>query len=186
MRGRAQRSALLGSVLCRSSISAKRKVIRCLSFSTGSSKAKRPTSRTSSAALRLGQGWRSDESRSGGVHGYLQRSENLVVVDTACSGAMAAKVVAHELGHFFDPWLAENPDAYAAHRGDCEAVAESVAFVVCAAYGIDAGPSAIAYVASWTDGDASKVRDLAERIDAASASILGRGKSIEVAEEMAA
>jgi antirestriction protein ArdC len=126
------------------------------------------------------------ESLSGGVHGYLRRSENLIVVDTACSGAMAAKVVAHELGHFCDPWLTENPDAYAAHRGDCEAVAESVAYVVCAAYGIDAGSSAVGYVASWTDGDAAKVRDLAERIDSAAAAILGRGKSTDVAEEVAA
>lgn len=126
------------------------------------------------------------EPLTGGVHGYLRRSENLIVVDTACSGAMAAKVVAHELGHFCDPWLTENPDAYAAHRGDCEAVAESVAFVICAAYGIDAGPSAVGYVASWTDGDAARVRDLAERIDAAVAAIRGRGKSIETAEEVAA
>ncbi len=126
------------------------------------------------------------ESLSDGMRGYLRRSEKLIVVDSGCSGAMAAKVVAHELGHFFDPFLAEHPDAYAAHRGDCEAVAESVAYVICAAYGIDAGPSAVAYVASWTDGDAEKVRGLAERIDAASASILGRGKPSDVAEEVAA
>jgi antirestriction protein ArdC len=126
------------------------------------------------------------EQLSGGTHGYLRRSENLIVVDTECSGAMAAKVVAHELGHFFDPWLAEHPEQYAAHRGDCESVAESVAYVICAAYGIDAGPSAVGYVASWIDGDVAKVPDLAERIDAAAAAILGRGKSTEVAEEVAA
>src|SRR5205814_9966746 len=73
------------------------------------------------------------EPLSGGVHGYLRRSENLIVVDSECSGAMAAKVVAHELGHYFDPWLAAHPEQYAAHRGDCEAVAESVSFVVCCA-----------------------------------------------------
>ncbi len=126
------------------------------------------------------------EPLSGGVHGYLRRTENLVVVDSRCSGAMSAKVVAHELGHAFDPWLRENPDAYAAHRGDCEAVAESVAYVVCAAYGIDAGPSAVGYVASWTVGDAAKVRELAERIDTAVAAILGRDKPNEVADEVAA
>jgi antirestriction protein ArdC len=126
------------------------------------------------------------EPLSGGVHGYLRRSENLIVVDSACSGAMAAKVAVHELGHLSDPWLTEHPEQYAAHRGDCEAVAESVAYVVCAAYGIDAGPSAVGYVASWTDGDAAKVRDLAERIDAAVAAILGRGTSTEVAGEVAA
>jgi antirestriction protein ArdC len=67
------------------------------------------------------------ESLADGMHGYLRRSERLIVVDTECSPAMAAKVVAHELGHYFDPWLADHADAYAAHRGDCEAVAESVA-----------------------------------------------------------
>ena len=112
------------------------------------------------------------EQLSGGVHGYLRRSEGLIVVETACSGAMAAKVVAHELGHFFDPFLTEHPEAYAAHRGDCEAVAESVAFVVCSAYQVDAGPSAVGYCAAWLDKNASRVRDLAERIDHAARCIL--------------
>ena len=126
------------------------------------------------------------EPLSGGVHGYLRRSENLIVIDTEQSGAMAAKVVAHELGHAFDPWLIEHPDQYGAHRGDCEAVAESVAFVVCSAFGIDAGPSAVGYVASWTDGDADRVRDLAERIDLSVAAVLGRRSAASVVREEAA
>ena len=113
------------------------------------------------------------EALPGEMHGYLKRSERLIVVDSECSGAMAAKVVAHELGHFYDPWLTEHPDAYGAHRGDCEAVAESVAYVVAARYGLDAGPSAVGYVAGWTEGDAQRVRDLAERIDAATRAIFG-------------
>jgi antirestriction protein ArdC len=113
------------------------------------------------------------EALSGDMHGYLKRSEKLIVVDSECSGAMAAKVVAHELGHYFDPWLTANPTAYGAHRGDCEAVAESVAYVVAARYGLDAGPSAVAYVAGWTEGDANRVRELAERIDAATRAIFG-------------
>jgi hypothetical protein len=119
------------------------------------------------------------ESLPGDMHGYLKRSERLIVVDSACSGAMAAKVVAHELGHYFDPWLSENPEAYGAHRGDCEAVAESVAFVVAARYGLDAGPSAVGYVAGWTEGDAQRVRDLAERIDAATLAIFGEKASTD-------
>ena len=121
------------------------------------------------------------EPLADGMHGYLRRSEQLIVVDSGCSEAMAAKVVAHELGHYFDPFLCEHPDAYTAHRGDCEGVAESVAYVVAAHYGLDAGPSAVAYVASWTEGDASRVRELAERIDAAAAAILGRGRSEQAA-----
>jgi antirestriction protein ArdC len=108
-----------------------------------------------------------------GVHGYLSRAERSIVVDCEQSGAMAAKVVAHELGHYFDPWLAEHPEQYGAHRGDCEAVAESVAFVVAASFGLDAGPAAVGYVAAWLEGDAGRVRDLAERIDAGVAAILG-------------
>jgi antirestriction protein ArdC len=117
------------------------------------------------------------EALPDGKHGYLKRSERLIVVDTNCSGAMAAKVVAHELGHYFDPVLAKSPELYRAHRGDCEAVAESVAYVVAARFGLDAGPSAVGYVASWIDGDAHRVRDLAERIDQASLAILGGEQS---------
>ncbi len=109
-----------------------------------------------------------------GAHGYLRRSESLIVVDPAQSLAMRAKVLAHELGHYFDPTLAEAPELYAAHRGDCEAVAESVAYVIAAGFGMDAGASAIGYVTAWTEGNADRVRDLAERIDAAAMAILGR------------
>jgi antirestriction protein ArdC len=109
-----------------------------------------------------------------GAHGYLRRSESLIVIDPDQEPAMRAKVLAHELGHYFDPILAESPELYAAHRGDCEAVAESVAYIVAARFGLDAGPSAVGYVCSWTDGNAERVRELAERIDTAAGAILGR------------
>jgi hypothetical protein len=109
-----------------------------------------------------------------GAHGYLRRSESLIVVDPDQSPAMRAKVLAHELGHHYDPTLAESPELYAAHRGDCEAVAESVAYVIAAHFGMDAGRAAVGYVAAWTEGHAGRVRDLAERIDTAAAAILGR------------
>jgi len=117
------------------------------------------------------------ERLTGGIHGYLCRAERSIVVDAGQSGAMAAKVVAHELGHYFDPWLTQHPQHYGAHRGDCEAVAESVAFVVAASFGLDAGPAAVGYVAAWVDGDAARVRDLAERIDASVAAILGTSRT---------
>jgi antirestriction protein ArdC len=109
-----------------------------------------------------------------GAHGYLRRSESLIVIAPDQSSAMRAKVLAHELGHYFDPILAESPELYAAHRGDCEAVAESVAYVVAARFGLDAGPSAVGYASPWTDGNAERVRELAERIDTAAATIFGR------------
>lgn len=114
-----------------------------------------------------------------GAHGYLRRSDSLIVIDAEQSPAMRAKVLAHELGHFFDPMLTDAPDLYREHRGDCEAVAESVAYVVAHAFGYDAGPSAIGYVTAWTEGDAQRVTDLAERIDTAVAAIVGRGKEVK-------
>jgi antirestriction protein ArdC len=109
-----------------------------------------------------------------GAHGYLRRSASLIVIDPDQSPAMRAKVLAHELGHYFDPVLASDPQLYGGHRGDCEAVAEAVAYVVAARFGLDAGPAAVGYVAGWTDGNAQRVRDLVERIDASAAAILGR------------
>lgn len=109
-----------------------------------------------------------------GAHGYLRRGESLIVIDPNQTPAMRAKVLAHELGHYFGPTLAASPDLYGAHRGDCEAVAESVAYVVAARFGLDAGPSAVGYVTAWIDGNADRVHDLAERIDAAATAILGR------------
>jgi antirestriction protein ArdC len=123
-----------------------------------------------SAGLRVEYQRAEEES----AHGYLRRSESLIVIDPNQSPAMRAKVLAHELGHYFDPTLAEAPELYGAHRGDCEAVAESVAYVIAARFGLDAGPAAIGYVAAWTNGDAARVRELAERIDAAAAAIWGR------------
>lgn len=111
---------------------------------------------------------------SPGASGELERATKTIRVSPDLSGAMAAKVVAHELGHYFDPWLAEHPHLYAQHRGDAEAVAESCAYVVCAAYGIDAGPSAVGYVTSWTLGNGERVRDLAERIDHAARLVLAQ------------
>jgi antirestriction protein ArdC len=108
-----------------------------------------------------------------GAHGFLRRAESLIVIDPDQAPAMRAKVLAHELGHFFDPTLADAPELYGAHRGDCEAVAESVAYVVAARFGLDAGPSAVGYVTGWTDGNATRVRELAERIDVAAVKILG-------------
>ena len=50
-------------------------------------------------------------SEIAGAHGYLRRSESLIVIDPDQSPAMRAKVLAHELGHYFDPTLAEDARA---------------------------------------------------------------------------
>src|SRR5205823_6245656 len=107
-----------------------------------------------------------------GAHGYLNRTQRLIVIDPDQPPAMRAKVLAHELGHYFDPILTAAPDLYREHRGDCEAVAQSVADVGAGHLGLDGGPAAVGYVSAWTCGESQRVRELAERIDAATSTIL--------------
>ncbi|WP_133725390.1 hypothetical protein [Pseudonocardia autotrophica] len=44
------------------------------------------------------------------------------------------------------------------HRGRAETEAESVAHIVCAAFGLDSEPYTDAYVMGWADGDIDIVR----------------------------
>lgn len=117
----------------------------------------------------------------GKLAGFLVEERKTLTIKEGQSGAEQAATIAHELAHHFDPLLHnaggatedEARRAYLHERGDCEAVAEAAAYVVCAAFGIDAGPSAVGYVTSYAKGDPEVVHRLAERIDATVARMLG-------------
>ena len=80
--------------------------------------------------------------------------------------------VLHELGHWFDPFLQENPSAYGKHRADCELVAESVMWLASEKAGIDSDDEVEHYLASWSDGEGelfskigdSEILELSQRI----------------------
>jgi len=69
--------------------------------------------------------------------------------------------------------LADLP-TYLTCRGRCEVEAESVAYVVAAAHGLDASGYTFAYVAGWAGGDLTHVRQAAETVTKAARTILGR------------
>jgi hypothetical protein len=96
-------------------------------------------------------------------------------------------VLAHELGHVFlhgpDDNVGKLYGSSVDHRGLAEVEAESVAYTVLKAHGIDRGPQSASYLYGWADavieaehsavGSDSSLRQPASRVDIAK-SVLGR------------
>ncbi len=119
-----------------------------------------------------------------GLNGFLDRNGRQIVISADLDPAAQVKTLAHELGHYFDPWLAEQPEGYPSHRGVCEVVAESVAYIVGDALALDTSAYSVGYVASWADGDTEKLLELAGRINKAADSILTHPRIIDASEEV--
>lgn len=77
----------------------------------------------------------------GGVMGYYDRRTRQVVVRQAAAQQMT-KTLAHELAHHFSGASSSTPEE--------ESIAESVAYVVCARFGLDTGERSFPYVAVWS------------------------------------
>jgi len=61
---------------------------------------------------------------------------------------------------------------YRTCRGRCGVEVESVAYVLAAAHGLDAGSYTFGYVAGWSGGDVNKVRESGEQVVAAARRVL--------------
>lgn len=99
---------------------------------------------------------RADCSPANGVTDHLSRT---VSVRPDLDAKQACKTLAHELAHVL---LEHAPRRVA--RPIAEVEAESVAFVVLGACGIDASEYTFPYVARWSDGDARTVKQTADRV----------------------
>jgi hypothetical protein len=83
----------------------------------------------------------------------------------------AVKTTAHELAHV----LLHGPDRTAdMTRGCVEVEAESVAYVVCNAWGLDPAGYTFPYVAGWSRGDVALITATAERVMGCARQILDR------------
>ena len=115
--------------------------------------------------------WSKGADELGEARGCLRRKEQEIFVLEADEPQMVATVL-HELGHWFDPFLQENPTAYGKHRADCELVAESVMWLASEKAGIDSDDEVEHYLASWSDQDDelfsrigdSEILELSQRI----------------------
>ena len=104
-----------------------------------------------------------------GVTDYFTRT---VTVRPDLTPAQTAKTLAHELGHV----LLHAPDnrPIGLSREQAEVEAESVAYVVTAAHGLDSGGYSIPYVAGWSAGNTELVARTAERVLSTAKDILAK------------
>jgi antirestriction protein ArdC len=100
-------------------------------------------------------------------NGYADFERRLVVLREDLSGAQTAKTLIHELAH-----LLLHRDTDLCDRAVAEVEAESVAFVVASALGLDTSDYTFPYVARWGGGDAELVAATAQRVIAAARDLL--------------
>jgi antirestriction protein ArdC len=123
-----------------------------------------------------------DAAVLGGANGLADFRARTVQVRSDMDAAARVKTLAHETGHVLlhDPSVDTAIDAAASgpvvvHRGRAEVEAESVAYILTAACGMDPASYSLPYVATWagTRAPAEAVRATARRVIGAAQQVLG-------------
>lgn len=112
-----------------------------------------------------GKGWsvkRSPLARQ--LNGYTETGGSWqVVINSRVEEAQAAKTLLHEAAHVL--LHSDEPhEEYVAHRGLKEVEAESVAYTVAGAFGMDASQYTIGYGAGWAKVDVEVIRQSATNV----------------------
>ena len=124
------------------------------------------------------------ESLDSGANGDTTHSSGLIRVVSTNSEAQQAKTLAHEIGHalLHDPEYVTTKDL---SRGLKELEAESTAYVICTALGMDTSDYSFGYVLGWTGGTPDAIEGIkasAGRIQRAATAVL---KTFEMEEPTA-
>ena len=112
-------------------------------------------------------GFRIERGPCGGAYGHTRFTDRVVRVRDDVSPAQATKTLAHELGHIRAEHDTRYADTYHGDthcRGIAEVEAESIAYIVAAAAGLDTTDYTVPYVAHWSAGDTSILRDTTVRV----------------------
>ena len=89
-----------------------------------------------------------EEPPADGTNGYLDPVKRAIYVRPTLDVNQRAKTLAHELGH---ARLGHGTDNSAAiSRANCEVAAETVAYIVCNAFGVDTAEYSYGYIVGWT------------------------------------
>jgi hypothetical protein len=105
---------------------------------------------------------------AGNVRGETNYTNRTVTVGDELPPAEAAHILTHELGHI----EADHEHRHDVSRAQRETEADSIAYVVCSALGLDVGEKATFYVAQWSKGDAEVLEAAVEVIHRAASRIL--------------
>jgi antirestriction protein ArdC len=108
-----------------------------------------------------------DHERAYGITDFTART---VIVRNDLPAAQIAKTTAHELAHV----LLHQRGTHDLDRARQEIEAESVAYIVLGAKGIQADAYSFGYLASWSSGDTDLVRTTSERVLACARTVLDR------------
>ena len=92
---------------------------------------------------------------TGEANGWCRHLDKVIAVKDTNDPAMQVKTLAHEIGHAM---MHDGADML--ERPLKELEAESVAFVVCRALGIDSGAYSFGYVAGWARGEEGAIKAL--------------------------
>jgi hypothetical protein len=135
------------------------------------------------------EGFRVTRGDSGEANGFINYVDREIRVRDGIDDAQAVKTLAHELGHLFTITPAD-ADVYPTQRELREVEAESVAYMVMAAHGLDSGQYTFNYVAGWAARAATtdaSVEDVivatGQRVIAAADRILSHTKPVESLED---
>jgi antirestriction protein ArdC len=112
-------------------------------------------------------GFTVERGECGGANGYTHFDGRVVRVRADVEPAQAVKTLAHELGHIRAAHENRFQDTYRRSvtcRGIAEVEAESIAYLVTVAAGLDCGAYSVPYVAGWSGGDAALLREIASRV----------------------
>ena len=116
------------------------------------------------------------------ANGTADMLAKVVTVADRLDGAASVKTLAHELAHVL---MHNGPICdYLANRGRCEVEAESVAYLICDAFGLASDGYSFAYVANWSRGEMAVVIEAADKVRKCASAILeslGVAELVEVA-----
>ena len=124
------------------------------------------------AALAVGQGYRVTRGECHGANGFTDYIGREVRVRKDVDDAQAVKTLAHELGHLLLPPEAGEPQSGWC-RGLREVEAESVAYMVTQAHGLDSAQYTFSYVAGWASQAATDETSVADVVANTGARVVG-------------
>ena len=96
------------------------------------------------------------EDIQGGAKGYYNDAERKIVVKSGMSQLQTIKTVIHEMSHEHLHAKVNIDPEYPLDRRTKEVEAESVAFCVSNAYGLDTSDYSMSYIAGWSSGKETK------------------------------
>lgn len=138
-----------------------------------------PQMRADLTALLTEDGWTIERRPMDAAGGTTFFDTKTVWINSNMDEAQQDATLAHEVAHIA-AGHGDQMEHY--HRGeggkrpDMEVEAESIAYVICDAYGVDKGPYSFGYISGWANGDKDRVRGVADKAISTSSNLLNRIK----------